>query len=266
MLKVIIFVSCVIAAAFAQSAVNCATAANGDYCTANGGYTLCSHHIAYNFNCPTGTACQCGTGTKCSTPCTTACETGSTPARDFCTARLSEFVNGEGYFCDAAGDGFYHCIEDPYCSTQASIQSAFLPCGAGTECRCGNTFEECSNLMSETPCDFPSQYQPYVTTANPPPPPSASSASADFHPCDGHGFTCGGDITSCDASGPQTSGQCSEGFNLCATSTEGTDICVDGDSSCGLNCASTADCPELMACFVNTCCGVPSCGYTCQNS
>jgi len=246
-----VFAACFVVGISAQ--VNCANLATGYYCNADGSYTLCVNGYTYLFACATGTACACGTGNECDNPCTTACETGSSDAQDFCTARLGNFNGDEGYFCGPSGSGgFYQCMTDAFCDTQASPQSSFVSCPTGTECRCGDTFEECSSSLSLTPCDYTAEYQAYTTGTT-----TGAPVDQDNYGCSGHGFNCQdySTLTSCNNG-------C--GGDYCFTNIDtGAAECVVAGGCTSCNTASDCGDPSAWVCSPNTCCGSNTCAMKC---
>jgi len=237
--------------------LDCANMDDGYYCNANGGYTLCNNGYSYVFACAAGTACTCGTGAECDNPCTTVCENSGSDAQTFCTARLGNFEE-EGYFCDENGDGFYQCLVDPYCSTQASASSSYIGCASGTECRCGDTYEECSNSLALTPCDYPAEYQPFTT--------GTTGAPVNDQGCEGHGFNCQ-DYSSLTWCTHSTSEElCYNGELVCFQSID-TNTAVCANAGGCTYCSTASDCgdPSLWVCAINTCCGSPTCAPLCNN-
>jgi len=247
-------------------ALDCTNLATGYYCNADLSYTLCVNGYGYVFSCAAGTGCECGTGVNCATPCTFTCEPGSSPAQPFCQQRINEFGT-QGYFCQSAG-GFYQCVRDAYCSDQASPRSQFIPCPDGTECRCGNSFEECSSSAEITPCVWPVDYQPYTTgsttgttgtTGSPPAPTHQSPHQASL--CGSYRWDCinfsqGYSAHFCTDNTCGNVGQ--DGFCAWDADTNegscGGDIACYGAQSC--NTASNCGSPDSWVCAINTCCGV----------
>jgi len=241
------------------AALDCTNLATGFYCNDDGSYTECVNGYGYVFQCATGTACGCGTGNECDSPCTTACETGTSDARTFCTARLNNF-DQEGYFCDEAGDGFYQCVADSFCNSQASPQSSFISCPSGSECRCGDTFEECSSQLSLTPCEFPAQYQPGTTGT------TGTTGAPASQGCSGHGFNCQDYSTLTYCTHDTTEGLCVNGILVCFQSIDtNTAVCANAGGCTYCNTASDCGPADEWVCAINTCCGSPTCAPLCNN-
>jgi len=219
------------------------------------GFALCVNDAEYDYACAAGTACQCGEGVECDTPCTMACETGSrdTDAWNYCQARLGGFSGEQGYFCDALGGGFYQCVRDAFCPTQASPRSQYIPCPDGTECACGDTTKECSLAGARTPCLWPSDYVPLTTSPQADvQTPHQNALCGDYkwdcinfsqgysaHAC--HDDTCGevGDGGYCFWDHDTNAGVCG-----------GNTWCSDAPA-----CSSSAQCGSGYSCSINTCCG-----------
>jgi len=263
MLKLVIF-TCLVVAISAQ--LDCTNLATGYYCNGQG-YTLCVNGFGYQFACAAGTACACGQGNECDSPCTTACETGSSDAQNYCNIRLADFSGEQGYFCDADATGFYQCVRDAFCPTQASPQSQFIPCALGTECRCGNTFMECTSLLSVTPCVYPEDFIAFTTgtttgttgtTGSPVVPtqqsPHQNSLCGSFR-WDCINFSQGPTAHLCadDSCGDVgDGGGCIWDIDTNAGSCAGDTFCA----GIGL-CDTASDCgnPNNWICAINTCCG-----------
>jgi len=255
MLKIIV-ITCIIAAVYALDCTNLAT---GYYCDGTG-YTLCVNGYGYSFACAAGTACQCGQGNECDTPCTTACETGTSDATPYCNARLVDFAGEQGYFCDADGSGFYQCVRDAFCPSQASPRSQLISCPLGTECRCENTFMECSFASIVSPCVTPLYYIPYTTGT------TGSSEDCGSYRWDCINFSQGDTAHTCiDDSCPAVGN-----YGVCFSNADTNTGSCAADLPCfGLGeCNTASDCgsPDDWICAINTCCGAAGvCLSACNN-
>jgi len=239
MKAIIVFLSLTVAVTLAN--VNCHSSADGFYCNANGGYTWCAGGQNYQMPCPTGTSCNCGTNVFCDDPCTMACEIGGpNAAQAFCQQRINSFGD-QGYFCNSDGSGFYQCVRDLYCPSQASPRSAFQPCPLGAPCSCPDTTQECSMGSTVTPCRGLSD----------------SEAIAD---CVGSKWDCGkfdnNPIVACAAGAVCNNDPRPAGGDYCFWHADtNAGICVENFFCDNPQCNHDSDCQNGWVCIINSCCG-----------